>query len=111
VQAATSAERARPLNDQVQVQSATIKTYSVEASLELRSGPDPVVVQQEAARAARDYTESRHALGEDIIKDALAAAMYVQGVERVTLTNPAQDIECPDVEAPWCESVEVTINE
>lgn len=111
VQAATSAERARPLNDQVQVQSATIRAYTVKAALELRSGPDPVVVQQEAARAARDYTESRHALGEDIVKDALAAAMYVQGVERVTLTSPAQDIECSDVEAPWCESVEVSINE
>jgi phage-related baseplate assembly protein len=111
VQAATSAERARPLNDQVQVQSATIRAYTVEAVLELRSGPDPVVVQQEAARAARDYTESRHALGEDIVKDALAAAMYVQGVERVTLTSPAQDIECSDVEAPWCESVEVSVNE
>lgn len=111
VQAATSAERARPLNDQVQVQSATIRAYTVKAALELRSGPDPVVVQQEAARAARDYTESRHALGEDIVKDALAAAMYVQGVERVTLTSPAQDIECSDVEAPWCESVEVSIND
>jgi phage-related baseplate assembly protein len=37
--------------------------------------------------------------------------MYVQGVERVTLTSPAQDIECSDVEAPWCESVEVSVNE
>jgi len=111
VQDSTSAERARPLNDQVQVQSAVIRSYSVQASLQLRSGPDPMVVRDEAIRAAEEYTEGRHALGEDIIKDALAAAMYVQGVERVTLTGPAQDIECSAVEAPWCDGIEVTISE
>lgn len=111
VQAGVGAERARPLNDQVQVQSAQIKAYAVIASLELRSGPDPDVVRAEAMRAAREYTQARHALGEDIVKDALAAAMYVPGVERVRLASPEHDISCSAVEAPWCESIKVAISE
>lgn len=111
VMASTNAERARPLNDQVQVQSAQIKAYSVRASLDLRKGPDPVVVKAEAIRGAQEYAEARHALGENIVKDALAASMYVQGVERVTLASPTQDIECSPMEAPWCQSIEVTISD
>ena len=111
VKDALSAERARPLNDQVEVRSAEVIRYSVLADLQLRNGPDPEVVRLAAAQAAQRYADERHALGENIVKDALAATMYVQGVERVTLSQPTADISCDDTQAPYCESVEVSVDE
>jgi len=108
VKAALSAERIRPLTDQVDVRSAEILTYAVSAALQLRAGPDPEVVRSAAASAARAYVDERHALGETIVADKLKSVMYVQGVERVALASPTQDIVCDKTQAPYCTQLEVT---
>jgi len=108
VKTALSAERTRPLNDQVDVRSAEILTYAVSATLQLRAGPDPEVVRATAAKAAQAYADERHALGETIVADKLKSVMYVQGVERVALASPEQDIVCDKTQAPYCIGLEVT---
>ena len=108
VDLALSAERTRPLNDQVDVRSAEIVSYTVAASLQLREGPDPEVVRKAAEQAAKKYAAERHALGETIVVDKLKSVMYVQGVERVILASPAQDIVCDRTQAPYCSGLEVT---
>lgn len=108
VKSALSAERTRPLNDQVDVRSAEIINYIVAASLQLREGPDPEVVRNAAEKAAQQYATERHALGETVVVDKLKSVMYVQGVERVILASPSQDIVCDKTQAPYCSALEVT---
>lgn len=108
VDSALSAERKRPLNDQVDVRSAEIITYTIAAELQLRAGPDPEVVRETAAKAAQAYADERHALGETIVVDKLKSVMYVQGVERVVLSSPTQDIVCDKTQAPYCSALKVT---
>ncbi|MFP4182782.1 MAG: baseplate J/gp47 family protein, partial [Thiohalospira sp.] len=86
-------QKSRPLNDRPVVSAATIRSFQVVATLEVRDGPDAALVADRAAEAAREYADERHRLGRDIVVDALRARLYVEGVERVTLDEPADDIE------------------
>lgn len=111
VRGALNAERVRPLTDQVTVQSAQVRSYRVRAELVLRRGPSAEVVAQQAREAAELYASSRHRLGEDVVRGAIEAALYVEGVERATLLEPVADLLCDATQAAWCESVEVTVSE
>lgn len=108
VEAALRDKDVRPLTDLVDAQSAIIKTYEVVAALEVEGGSDPEVVREAAEDAVREYTEEAHRLGFDVIRDRVAAELYVEGVVRVHL-NLEGDIHCELTEAPFCENIEVTL--
>lgn len=110
VQDALSAALVRPLTDQVHVVSADIISYPVSAVLHIQSGPDPVVVRQAAIESVTTFVEGRHRLGSNIVRDAVLAALYVEGVERVELAQPLGDIICDATQAAHCSSVEVVID-
>lgn len=111
IEAALNAEQVRPLTDTVRVGSASILSFSVSATLELRDGPDADVVAAEAERQARDYVEERHALGAVIVLGALESRLYVAGVERVTLHSPTADIGGDPSQAPFCTGIEVSVDD
>lgn len=111
VKAALDAERVRPLNDRVTVQSASVTAYQVRAELVLREGPSPEVVAAQAKAAVEAYTEARHRLGEDVVRGAIEAALYVEGVERATLLEPLANIANDETQAAFCTAVEVTAGE
>jgi phage-related baseplate assembly protein len=108
VEAALSAELVRPLTDLVTVTSAEVTTYQVEAALTIRPGPDPDVVRQAAIESVTDFVERRHRLGDDIVRDAVMSALYVEGVERVELIQPAEDIPRGPTQAGFCTAIEVS---
>lgn len=108
VMAALSAEDVRPLTDQVTVQSATIITYTISATLTLYPGPDADVVRAAAHAAAAAYTAEHHRIGHDITVSGLYAALHQPGVQRVVLTTPMADIICNATQAAWCDSITVT---
>lgn len=107
---AVNADHVRPLTDSVQVAPAEVFRYQVRATLTVRQGPDPSVVRANAIAAARNYTDSRHALGRNVIRDAILSALFVEGVERVDLQQPVTDILCDQTQAAHCESIEVGAN-
>lgn len=109
VEGAINAERVRPLTDSVEVCSATINTYHVVATLYIRSGPDSEVVRSAAEQSVQQYAAARHALGTDMIRDAMQAALYVEGVEYVDMEHPAEDVRCSATEAPYCLSMTVSV--
>lgn len=106
-----NAETVRPLTDTVNVTTAEIIEYSVAATLILQDGPDGDVVLAEARRRAREYVESRHALGEQIVIGAIEARLYAPGVERVLMHSPSADIPARRGRAPYCTGIEVVIND
>lgn len=109
VEAAVNADDVRPLTDFVTVESASVKTYTVSATLTLQTGPDAAVVRQSAIDAVTAYTQERHRLGLTVARSGLLAALHRPGVDLATLSQPAADVTCSVSQAAWCTSITVTV--
>lgn len=102
-------EDVRPLTDHVTVQSAEIIEYQIEAVLTVFSGPDSAVILEAANTSVQAYVSDSHKIGRDITLSGIYAALHVAGVQKVTLTNPIEDIVVDNDEAPYCTDVDVTV--
>lgn len=109
VTAALNADTVRPMTDQVNVESATIVTYTIEAELVLFDGPDTSVVQQAAVAAAQAYADSVHKIGYDVALSGIYQALHQPGVDRVNLTAPAANIAGATGQAMYCTAINVTV--
>lgn len=98
----------RPLTDAVTVQSAQIVPYSVVATLWTLPGPDATVVLAEAQARVDALVESTRRLGRDIVRSALIAALHVEGVQRVDLTEPAADLVLAPHQAGVAGVIQIT---
>jgi len=107
VSAAVNSELARPLTDNVVVQSAEIVTYQVEATLFTFPGPDPDLVVQEARARLAVYLESCHRIGRTVALSGIDAALHVDGIERVNLVKPAASVQTNNTQAPYCTGTTV----
>ena len=103
-----SSEDIRPLTDHVITQSAEIVLYTVEGTIKTFSGPDGGVVMDAALASAKAYTDESHRLGRDITLSGLHAALHVEGVQNVQLTQPPADIVISRTQAPFCTKIDVT---
>jgi phage-related baseplate assembly protein len=99
----------RPMTDQVTVLSASIVNYSVQAQLTIYPGPDPDVVRQTALDAVASYVAAQRRIGFDITRSGLFAALHQPGVQNVTLTSPAADVEISEGQAGYCTAITVTV--
>lgn len=108
VTAALNAEEVRPLCDTVVVASAEIVSYSIVATLTLYSGAGQTQVMAAAQAAAQAYADSMNALGLDITRSGIFAALHQAGVQNVTLTTPAADISIAWNQAPRCTAITLT---
>jgi phage-related baseplate assembly protein len=109
VAAALNAQDVRPLCDLVNVQAATIVTYTLDAAIEVLDGPDPALVLAASLAAVTGYVDGAHALGRDITLSGLYAALHQPGVSRVTLTAPAAEVAVAATEAAFCASLAVVL--
>lgn len=105
VYAAINAESVRPLTDYVQVQSAAITDYAIEATLYFYAGPDREVVLANAQAAAEAYAAAQHRLGRDVTLSGLYAALHQPGVQRVELTSPTASIVVGRQGATYCTGI------
>ncbi|ACS85879.1 baseplate assembly protein [Musicola paradisiaca] len=109
VNAALNAEDVRPVADRVTVQSARIVNYTVDASLFLYPGPEAEPIRTAAEQKLQSYISTQHRLGRDIRRSAIFAALHVEGVQRVELTQPAADIVLDDTQASYCTQYTLTV--
>lgn len=98
----------RPMTDNVTVQAAVIVPYTVVATIKTYSGPDSSVVMAAAQSAIEAYTESSMRLARDITLSGVYAALHQEGVQGVTLTQPAADIIVDWNEAARCTAITLT---
>lgn len=109
VAAYLSDEDRRPVADRLTVQSAEVLEYSVNAVLHLATtGPEgePIRAAAEAKLAA--LVSQRRRLGVGVSASALYAALHVEGVRRVVLTDWV-DINPTPAQAAYCTGYSVTI--
>lgn len=106
--AALNDEDVRPLCDTVEVVAAEILPYQVAATLIFYSGPDMAVVQAAALAKAKAYVAERHAMGQDVSRSGLFAALHQSGVQNVILTSPATDLEVAQHQAAYRTGITLT---
>ena len=101
-------EEKRPLTDTVNVRSATPQPYMISVHLTIEAGvsSDPVLV--EAKSSLERLTAEKHKIHAEIPISAIIAAAHVEGVRKVTVSAPEEDISCAVTEAPYCTEIAVT---
>jgi len=97
----------RPQGDRVSVQSASIISYQVEATIYLQQGPDASAIRQQAIAAAQKYADEQHRLGADITRSGLHRALHQPGVDNVELHEPEENISVSATQAAYCTSIDV----
>ncbi|TMJ19029.1 MAG: baseplate assembly protein [Alphaproteobacteria bacterium] len=108
VAAVVNGRSVRPLTDLVTVASAEIVEYAIEAQLFVYDGPDLSVVLDVAQASVEAYRDSAQRLGRDITISGLYASLHVEGVQRVNLVSPADNLVLGATQAPWCTGIELT---
>ena len=101
----------RALCHEVNVISAAVIPYFVQAELHIASGPDASTVALAARTALDAYTLERLRLGATVALSGVLAALHQSGVERVVLNAPVADIDCAKTAAPWCVEIALSVVE
>lgn len=109
VDRALNDENVRPVADRVNVQSAEIVNYAIEAEIYVYPGPEaePIRAASEAKLAA--YVTAQKRLGRDIRLSALYASIHVEGVQRVNLIQPAADVVLNKTQAAYCTGYTLSV--
>ncbi|MGJ0474416.1 baseplate assembly protein [Klebsiella variicola] len=100
VAAAVNDEEVRPLGDRVIVQSAEIVPYVIDATLYLYPGPESEPIINAAMASLQAFlADNDKKIGRDIVRSAISAALHVQGVQRVVINTPADDLQIANTQA------------
>lgn len=108
VKDALNVEIVRPMNDDLDVLSASIVHYTVEAELELFEGPDADTVVDAAEKAMKAYASAVHYMGFNVARSGIDKALHQTGVSQVNLTQPSDNIVMSDGQAAYCTSITIT---
>ncbi|ENY0895172.1 baseplate assembly protein [Enterobacter cloacae] len=108
VEKAVNSESVRPVADRLTVRSADIIPYNVDATIFLYPGPEAEPVMAAAKASLQKYIASQTRLGRDIRRSAIYAALHVEGVQRVELASPLNDVVLDKTQAASCTQWNVT---
>ena len=97
----------RPLTDLVTVQSAVIIEFTIDATITFYSGPDPDIVLDAAQAALDSYLAINRRIGRDITRSGIFAALHREGVQRVDLVEPSDDIVVDRLSAAYCTDIAI----
>lgn len=109
VSAALTADEVRPLCDTVVVASAVVVPYSIQATLTLYPGAGADQVLAAANAAATAYADRMHALGMDVTRFGILAALGITGVQNVNLVQPPADVAINWNQASSCTGIVLTV--
>lgn len=111
VYAALSPDDVRPMSDTVQVASAEVLPFTVDAHLRAYPGPTQANVLERALANLNAYLASCRKLGYDVALTGIAAALHVQGVQSVMFDAGMQDVEVHNHQVAHCTAINVTLAE
>lgn len=97
----------RPVADRLQVQSAEILRYRIDAVVHMAGGgPETEATLAECRRRLSAWINPRRRLGVEVARSGIDAQLHIAGVARVDLTNWS-DIRPTKAQAAWCEGFSV----
>lgn len=109
VSAALNAENIRPLTDTVNVQAASILTYSVTATIYVNAGPDAATVLANCNASIAAYTAAQFRIDADINLSGIYAALHIEGVSKVVLSAPTANLSVSALQAARCTAITLTL--
>lgn len=109
VLATCSADKVRPLCDQVLVADPVPVDYAINVQIVLTSAADAALALAEAQKAALAFRDARLKFGQAIIRSQLIDALFVYGVYSVIPVAPASDLALAKWEYPRCTGITVTV--
>ncbi|MNG64075.1 Baseplate J-like protein [compost metagenome] len=109
VDKALNSEEIRPVADRLLIQSASIVKYQVDAALYLLPGPEAAPVMENARARLVEYISQQRRLGRDIRRSAIYAALHAEGVQRVELATPLEDVVLDRTQAAYCTDYQVIV--
>lgn len=97
---AVNDEDVRPIGDRVTVRSAEIVDYGIDVTLYLYPGPEsePIINAADAS-LQKLLKQNDKKISRDVTRSAISAAVHVQGVQRVEVNSPPDDIKISDIQA------------
>lgn len=94
VQTSVNDEDTRPLGDRVTVQSAEIIEYVIDATLYLYPGPESEPIINAAIASLKTFlADADKKIGRNVVRSAISASLHVQGVQRVVINSPGNDLQ------------------
>lgn len=97
----------RPVADRVNVRSAQVLPYSVQAVLHMAdSGPEYETILGECRRRLQAWVNPRRRLGVEVARSGIDAQLHIDGVSRVELIGWS-DIRPSKAQAAWCTRIDI----
>jgi len=100
-----SAEDKRPLTDHVMVQSAQLIEYKIKAKVYVYFSPSMTVTEQDCRTALDTYIAKHSTIGNYVARSGIFYSLHTEGVQKVVLESPAQDIATTKAQAPLCTEI------
>jgi phage-related baseplate assembly protein len=98
----------RPVADRLEVRSAEVIPYRIDAVLYMAgTGPENEATLAECQRRLQAWVNPRRRLGVEVSRSAIDAQLHIAGVSRVELRNWT-DIRPSKAQAAWCTGFELT---
>ncbi|WP_460416500.1 baseplate assembly protein [Pseudomonas sp. microsymbiont 2] len=97
----------RPVADRVNVRSAEVLPYHVEAVLHMAdNGPEFEAILAECRRRLQAWINPRRRLGVEVARSGVDAQLHIDGVSRVELIG-WDDIRPSKAQAAWCIGIDL----
>lgn len=93
-----SAETRRPLCDTVKVKAGRPKAVRIAARIKYESGPDLTLVKNKQLDDLKKMLEKNSRLGASVALSKIIGALDTDGVKKIEMASPLEDINCSDGE-------------
>ena len=109
VQTALDPDTVRPVGDRPTVKSSIATNYQIEASLYVGKNAEDALLLETANIRLDKYIKNAQKNGESIYRSAIFAALHVDGIQRVVITSPANDLVMDSYHHPFCIAKTIAI--
>ena len=109
VQNALDPDHVRPVCDRPTVKSSSATNYQIEAQLYVGKNAEDALLLEAANIRLDKYIKNAQKNGESIYRSAIFAALHVDGIQRVVITSPANDLVMDSYHHPFCIAKTIAI--
>lgn len=109
VQKALDPDHVRPVCDRPTVKSSSATNYQIEAQLYVGKNAEDALLLEAANIRLDKYIKNAQKNGESIYRSAIFAALHVDGIQRVVITSPVNDLVMDSYHHPFCIAKTIAI--
>ncbi len=109
VQQALDPDNVRPVCDRPTVVSSVATNYQIEAQLYVGKNAEDALLLEAANLRLDKYIKNAQKNGESIYRSAIYAALHIDGIQRVVITSPVNDLIMDSYHHPFCTTKNISI--